>query len=146
MTRRPSTRPSKALSKPCAFVGHGRFADHQPEQIGAPLCLVTRLEMPRVWHVGRVILAFTKMKRARRVVPGFLDATLYVRRRRVVIIVSWWTDDRAIAEFATAVPDHLAMVRWAFRQGARTWSGLYELKGLSPMTRTRNFGVEVLTA
>jgi hypothetical protein len=77
------------------------------------------------------------MRRARQVVPGFVDAALYVRRRRVVVIVSWWLDDRAIADFATAVPRHLAMVRWAFRQGAHTWSGLYELKGVSPMTRTR---------
>jgi hypothetical protein len=103
---------------------------------------MTRLEMPSVWHVARVVFVFARMRRARRVVPGFLDAALHVRRWRVVVIVSWWTDDRAIAEFATAVPDHLAMVRWAFRQGAQTWSGLYELKGLSPMTRTRNHGAE----
>jgi hypothetical protein len=77
------------------------------------------------------------MKRRGRTVPGFLDAALVIRRMRVVVIVSWWTDDLAIADFSTAVPDHLAMVRWAFRQGALTWSGLYELRGLSAMTRSR---------
>lgn len=140
MTVRPATRPSKALSGRRQVRNRRRMQDALDRALpaGQPsLCLVTRLVLPRLWHVARVVVAFRRMKRRGRRVPGFLDATIVIRRFRVVVIVSWWTDDQAIAEFSTAVPDHLQLVRWAFRQGALTWSGLYELDGVSTMTRSR---------
>jgi hypothetical protein len=137
---RTATKPSKAFSGRRAARSRRTMLTALDRAMppGEPsLCLVTRIVFPRRWHVVRAAIAFRQMKRRGRTVPGFLDAALVIRRMRVVVIVSWWTDDLAIADFSTAVPEHLAMARWAFRQGALTWSGLYELRGLSTMTRSR---------
>lgn len=113
----------------------GAAAEDAVGRLVPTLCLVTRIELKRLWHVVPVVLAFRRMRRSGRVVGGLLDAALAIRPRRTVFIVTLWTNEIAMGEFATAVPDHLAIVRWTFRSGAPTWSCLFEAVGVSHMTK-----------
>lgn len=94
------------------------------------VCHVTRFRVASRLDVLRIFLAFLRIRRAARVaVPGFVDA-LFLRSGTAVVIVSLWSHDSAIADFATAVPEHAHRVRWVKRR-AVLWSGLFELLGTS---------------
>ena len=95
------------------------------------LCLVTRIEVRNAWDVGVLILSFGRLRRQAREVTGLVEAFM-IRRRPAVYIVSLWSDERAIADFATAVPGHLKMVRWTHGRKLRSWSALYDFVGTSP--------------
>lgn len=109
-----------------------RFIGNSPTRKPLPtLCLVTRIEARSGWEVGVLILSFRRMRRQARQVAGLVEAFM-ILRRPAVYIVSLWSDERAIADFATAVPSHLAMVRWTHGRKLRTWSALYNFVGTSP--------------
>lgn len=119
------------LAKELAEEGRLSRPTHAMAPAAPRLCLITRIELTRRFDLLYVLLAFYRMRRRARSVQGLAEVSLFVRRWRTVFIVSLWRDELAMAEFATAVPGHLKMVRRTFRTGARSWSGLFEFFGTS---------------
>ncbi len=91
------------------------------------LCLVTRIKVKDFSTLLSVIIAFYRMKRKARNVPGLFETSLLVRRNRTVIFVSIWKNSRSFAAFATAVPEHSKAVLNMRRIGAEVWSGVFTL-------------------
>ncbi len=127
-------RPQCSMTRTSA-TSQSRATERVRDGFAPELCLVTRIRLRKPWHVLPVVLAFRRMRRSGRAVAGLLDAAIAIRPGREVVIVTLWADETAIGEFATAVPDHLALVRWTFRSGATTWSCLFEAVGVSHMTK-----------
>ena len=98
---------------------------------GPALCVVTRVRVTKVVHVLALLRAYGRMRRRARGVTGLLQTSVVLRPWRTLYFVSLWSDHGAMADFATATPDHARTVGWARRRGAEAWSGLFELRGAS---------------
>ena len=95
------------------------------------ICLVTRMIFPRWFDVVQVFVAFRRMRRAASSVPGFVGASLTVLPSRTTVIVTLWARETTMAEFQSAVPEHVHRVRWTRARKAAVWSAMYELVGQS---------------
>jgi hypothetical protein len=94
-------------------------------------CLVTRIKANRFSTFLKVIVAFLRMRRRAMSVPGLLETTLLVRPQRTILLISLWEDEKAMADFGTACPDHALGVRMLYHDKAEVWSGLFEFVGAS---------------
>lgn len=96
------------------------------------LCLVTCIDAKRLSTLLWVFLAALHMRRQAKDVQGLREVTVCLRRPRVVMIISLWDDESAMADFGAAVPDHASRVLRLWRGGGESWSGFFELVGPSP--------------
>ncbi|HJT59129.1 MAG TPA: hypothetical protein VJ761_21665 [Ktedonobacteraceae bacterium] len=79
----------------------------------------------------KVVMAYVRMRRKARNVPGLLETTILIKPQRTVILVSLWKDAAAMADFATKVPEHALEVHSMWEARAEVWSGYFKLQGTS---------------
>lgn len=104
--------------------------------ITQPLCVVTRLAFPDTRGFLRFIGMYLAIKRKARRVPGMIAVTVLLGRNRTATIISLWNNSDSIADFGTRVPEHIVAVNWLFQSTrARSWSGIYELLGVTPSSK-----------
>jgi len=95
------------------------------------LCLVTRIKVKRWTTFLGILLSYLRMKRQARDVPGLIEIALLTRKNRTVIFISLWENSRAMARFATMVPNHVQSVYNMHQVGAEFWSGAFTLHTVS---------------
>lgn len=95
------------------------------------LCLVTRIKVKKFSTLIKVVLAYGRMRRKAKKVPGLLETTILIKPQRTVILVSLWKDAAAMADFATKVPEHALEVHSMWEARAEVWSGYFKLQGTS---------------
>lgn len=95
------------------------------------LCLVTRVKVRKLTTLISIIFAFFRMRRKARSVPGLLESIILIQRQRTVIFLSLWQNSQAMAQFATAVPEHAFVVRQMYYAHAEVWSGAFTLQNES---------------
>jgi hypothetical protein len=104
---------------------------NRPSAASPAFCLVTRIDVQRLWHLLLVVVSFRRMRREARMVRGLLDASIRLRRPRTALLISLWTGRQAMDDFESAVLEHPHQVRWLRQHRATIWSGLFELIELS---------------
>lgn len=75
----------------------------------------------------RLILAFFRIRRKVRTVPGFLESEILIKPGRTLIFFSLWSNSKAFGHFNTAVPEHARLITQLYIAGVETWSGAFEL-------------------
>ena len=69
------------------------------------ICLVTRVKLAKFSTFIWSIIAYIRIRRRARGVPGLFEMSLIIRERNTLFFVSFWKDVAAMAHFATAVGD-----------------------------------------
>lgn len=150
-------RPRMADGEPVADRSTGRSNAPEPGARGLPgrttghltepgdhlvrsdiVCQITRFGLRRPFDLVRTYLDFRRTRRRARHVPGFLCATFVLEDARTCYTLSLWRDLRAIADFGTSTPEHLAaarqvMGRLRFQRdrGPELWSTKWRLLSVS---------------
>jgi hypothetical protein len=102
---------------------------------GTPLCVVTRLEFPRLPKSMAATLRFWRLRRvARRRIDGLVRTWVRWSLPSTVYFVSIWEDENSLLTFTT-LEEHVEAVRWVIRARGRVWSGVFELTGTSSMSQ-----------
>jgi hypothetical protein len=102
------------------------------------VCQITRFGLRRPIDLVRMYLAFRRARRQARHVPGFLCAAFLFEDARTCYTLSIWRDLRAIADFGSRAPDHLAaarrvmgLLRFQPEHGPELWSTKWRLYSVS---------------
>jgi hypothetical protein len=100
------------------------------------ICLVTRVKVAKLSTWIWSIIAYFRLRRRARDVPGLFEVSLVLKKRRTLFFISFWKDVAAMANFATAVGAlHPQAVRKMRSVGAEIWSGHFVLHGTAPHSK-----------
>jgi hypothetical protein len=103
---------------------------------GAPVCVLTRFALRSPLSVPSMFLAYRRIVRDAREVPGFRAESFQMSGPRTVVILSVWSDFKAIPAFGTRSTIHLrsakrAMTQVRMNEGPAIWSTKWQLSGAS---------------
>ena len=106
-----------------------------PQPTDEPVCVVTRIHLGKWRAVPGALLLVRRLHRlGRKTIPGLMEAHMRVRGGATLYIVSVWRDELSLIQFTT-LDAHVNAVRWAIRQQAEIWSGVFRLAGTSSMSK-----------
>ena len=89
------------------------------ERVETPLyCVLTRIRLRHFWHLPVMWLAYLRIRRQSRDVPGLVRSAFLVQDVRTFFILSVWEGEQGYAEFGAAAPSHVDAARDAFRTSA----------------------------
>lgn len=110
------------------------------------VCQITRFGLRRPIDLVRTYLDYRRARRQARHVPGFLCAAFLIEDSRTCYTLSLWRDLRAIADFGTSAPAHLAAARQVMGhlrfqpdRGPELWSTKWRLHSVSSNLNWGNF-------
>jgi hypothetical protein len=102
------------------------------------LCVLTRFGLQSALALPRFALAFRRIHRDARQIPGFIQATFLIESPRVCYSVSIWADEQAIGQFGACVQSHVTaanrFLKHVFRKDVNRlelWSVHWRLKRVS---------------
>jgi hypothetical protein len=110
------------------------------------ICVVTRFELRRFWHLWAVRRQYGLVARAAAHAPGLLKTVFVVENLHSCFTISFWADFASIPLFGTNVPQHVRAARGIFRRlrfdpdrGPEIWSTKWRLRSVSNNLRWGSF-------
>lgn len=109
-------------------------ADEPPAN--SPVGVVTVFEFPNRLTQGVFLLLLARLRGiARKHQCRPLLMTRGRMRGRRTVLLSLWESDEALIGFSGDLP-HVQVVRWCIREGVQVWSGVFDCRGTSSLSRT----------
>lgn len=99
------------------------------------VCVVTVFEFPNRLAQTRFFLLLVRLRvisRGHRCRPLLMTRGRLPGRRTVLL--SLWDSDDALIGFSADLP-HVQAVRWCIQEGIKVWSGVFDCRGTSSLSR-----------
>lgn len=94
------------------------------------ICVTTRFRLKHWWHILPMYLAYLRMRRDLRSVPGLLRYAFLIQSPAICCTLSLWASPPALTTF-TNVASHVRAVRMAKVLCNEIWSAYWRLDAVS---------------